>query len=38
EYTLTEPGRALRTAVDVMCEWTHRHLGHIEGARGRFEG
>ncbi|MBC7270731.1 MULTISPECIES: winged helix-turn-helix transcriptional regulator [Streptomyces] len=38
EYTLTEPGRALRTAVDVMCEWTHQHLGHIEGARGRFEG
>lgn len=37
EYTLTEPGRALRTAVDVICGWTHRHLGHIESARGRFD-
>ncbi|MFD7656051.1 winged helix-turn-helix transcriptional regulator [Actinosynnema sp. NPDC059797] len=37
EYTLTEPGRALRAAVDVICDWTHRHLGHIEGARGRFD-
>ncbi|AOW89855.1 MULTISPECIES: winged helix-turn-helix transcriptional regulator [Streptomyces] len=37
EYTLTEPGRALRTAVDVMCGWTHQHLGHIERARGRFD-
>jgi DNA-binding HxlR family transcriptional regulator len=36
EYTLTEPGRALRTAVDVMCDWTHRYLGHIEAARSRF--
>ena len=37
EYTLTEPGRALRTAVDVICGWTHQHLGHIESARGRFD-
>lgn len=37
EYTLTEPGRALRTAVDVICGWTHRHLGHIENARVRFD-
>ncbi|MBN3929195.1 helix-turn-helix transcriptional regulator [Streptomyces verrucosisporus] len=37
EYTLTEPGRALRKAVDVMCDWTHRYLGHIETARGRFD-
>ncbi|GGQ18938.1 winged helix-turn-helix transcriptional regulator [Streptomyces mutabilis] len=36
EYTLTEPGRALRTAVDAMCGWTHRYLGHIEDARRRF--
>jgi DNA-binding HxlR family transcriptional regulator len=36
EYTLTEPGRALRKAVDVMCDWTHRYLGHIEAARSRF--
>ncbi|MEU0740865.1 helix-turn-helix domain-containing protein [Streptomyces sp. NPDC006134] len=37
EYTLTEPGRALRTAVDAICGWTHQHLGHIESARGRFD-
>ncbi|MCP2164475.1 winged helix-turn-helix transcriptional regulator [Goodfellowiella coeruleoviolacea] len=37
EYTLTEPGRALRAAVDVICDWTHQHLGHIERARGRFD-
>ncbi|MGW0938340.1 winged helix-turn-helix transcriptional regulator [Streptomyces sp. NPDC002666] len=37
EYTLTEPGQALRAAVDVICGWTHRHLGHIESARGRFD-
>lgn len=37
EYTLTGPGRALRAAVDVMCEWTHRNLGHIEDARSRFD-
>jgi DNA-binding HxlR family transcriptional regulator len=36
EYTLTEPGRALRKAVDVMCDWTHRYLGHIEASRSRF--
>ncbi|MEU3528328.1 helix-turn-helix domain-containing protein [Streptomyces sp. NPDC038707] len=37
EYTLTEPGRALRTAVDAICGWTHQYLGHIESARGRFD-
>nr|WP_244321354.1 helix-turn-helix domain-containing protein [Streptomyces melanosporofaciens] len=36
EYTLTEPGRALRATVDGMCGWTHTHLGHIEEARRRF--
>ncbi|MBJ6617314.1 helix-turn-helix transcriptional regulator [Streptomyces griseoincarnatus] len=36
EYTLTGPGRALRTAVDAICGWTHEHLGHIEQARERF--
>ncbi|MFE0852509.1 transcriptional regulator [Streptomyces sp. alain-838] len=36
EYTLTEPGRALRMTVDAMCGWTHRYLGHIEDARHRF--
>ncbi|MFB7629530.1 winged helix-turn-helix transcriptional regulator [Streptomyces sp. NPDC056149] len=37
DYTLTEPGRGLRTAVDALCGWTHQHLGHIESARGRFD-
>ncbi|MDA5146727.1 helix-turn-helix domain-containing protein [Streptomyces sp. AD681] len=37
EYTLTEPGRALRATVDLICDWTQRHLGHIEGARERFD-
>jgi DNA-binding HxlR family transcriptional regulator len=37
EYTLTEPGRALRPAVDGMCDWTLRYLGHIETARRRFD-
>ncbi|MFE0806230.1 winged helix-turn-helix transcriptional regulator [Streptomyces sp. NPDC058794] len=36
EYTLTEPGRALRTTVDAMCGWTHQYLGHIEDARRTF--
>ncbi|MFJ2291203.1 winged helix-turn-helix transcriptional regulator [Streptomyces sp. NPDC087894] len=38
EYTLTEPGQGLRKTVDVMCEWTHRNLGHIEAARSGFAG
>ncbi|WP_067816446.1 winged helix-turn-helix transcriptional regulator [Actinomadura kijaniata] len=38
EYTLTEPGQALRATVDGMCGWTHRYLGHIEAARRRFDG
>ncbi|NGO09323.1 helix-turn-helix transcriptional regulator [Streptomyces sp. HC44] len=38
EYTLTEPGRALRTTVDAICGWTNQYLGHIEGARRRFDG
>ncbi|MFD5271599.1 winged helix-turn-helix transcriptional regulator [Streptomyces sp. NPDC058335] len=37
EYTLTEPGRALRATVDEMCGWTHQYLGHIEAARRRFD-
>ena len=37
EYTLTEPGQALRVTIDGMCDWTHRYIGHIEQARGRFE-
>ncbi|MGW1541246.1 winged helix-turn-helix transcriptional regulator [Streptomyces sp. NPDC002309] len=37
EYTLTEPGEALRATVDGMCGWTQRYLGHIETARRRFE-
>ncbi|MEV0590769.1 hypothetical protein [Nonomuraea cavernae] len=35
--TLTEPGRALRATVDLICDWTHHHFGHIEGARRRFD-
>ncbi|GHH12823.1 winged helix-turn-helix transcriptional regulator [Streptomyces lanatus] len=38
EYTLTEPGRALRATVDAICEWTQQYLGRIEDARGRFDG
>jgi DNA-binding HxlR family transcriptional regulator len=37
EYTLTEPGRALRATVDLICGWTHQNLGHIEAARRRFD-
>ncbi|MFF2848675.1 winged helix-turn-helix transcriptional regulator [Streptomyces sp. NPDC058001] len=37
EYTLTEPGQALRATVDGMCGWTHRYLGHIEASRSRFD-
>ncbi|MGA4846991.1 winged helix-turn-helix transcriptional regulator [Streptomyces sp. G5(2025)] len=37
EYTLTDAGRGLRATVDAMCEWTHRHLGHIEASRFRFD-
>ncbi|MEV4865931.1 winged helix-turn-helix transcriptional regulator [Streptomyces ossamyceticus] len=37
EYTLTEPGRALRATVDAMCDWTHRYLGDIETSRSRFD-
>ncbi|MDK9496018.1 helix-turn-helix domain-containing protein [Streptomyces katrae] len=37
EYTLTEPGRALRATVDAMCDWTHRYLADIETARQRFD-
>ncbi|GAA2223866.1 helix-turn-helix domain-containing protein [Streptomyces amakusaensis] len=37
EYTLTESGQGLRATVDALCGWTHRHLGHIEDARRRFD-
>jgi DNA-binding HxlR family transcriptional regulator len=37
EYTLTEPGRALRATVDLMCGWTQKYLGHIEASRRRFD-
>ncbi|UCM89397.1 winged helix-turn-helix transcriptional regulator [Streptomyces marincola] len=36
EYTLTGPGRALRSTVDGMCDWTRTHLARIEEARRRF--
>ena len=38
EYTLSEPGRALRETVNGMCDWTHRYLGHIDDSRRRFDG
>ena len=37
EYTLTEPGQALRATVDGMCGWTRRFLGDIEAARRSFD-
>jgi DNA-binding HxlR family transcriptional regulator len=37
EYTLTEPGQALRATVDGMCVWTHQYLGEIQAARHRFD-
>lgn len=38
DYTLTEPGRALRKTVDGMCDWTQRYLREIETARHHFDG
>ncbi|WP_407840721.1 winged helix-turn-helix transcriptional regulator [Streptomyces sp. DSM 116496] len=37
EYTLTEPGQALRATIDGLCAWTHRYFGHIEASRRRFD-
>ncbi|MBZ9594031.1 MULTISPECIES: winged helix-turn-helix transcriptional regulator [Streptomyces] len=37
EYALTGPGQALRVTIDSLCDWTHRHLGHIEAARRRTD-
>ncbi|MER6140552.1 helix-turn-helix domain-containing protein [Streptomyces sparsogenes] len=37
DYTLTEPGRALRRTIDGMCGWTHTYLAHIEASRRRFD-
>ncbi|ALC18939.1 winged helix-turn-helix transcriptional regulator [Streptomyces pristinaespiralis] len=37
EYTLTEPGRALRAVVDGMCGWTRQYIGHLEASRRRFD-
>ncbi|PKV83010.1 helix-turn-helix domain-containing protein [Streptomyces sp. TLI_146] len=37
DYSLTEPGQALRKTVDVMCDWTHRYLRHIDVSRQRFD-
>jgi len=37
EYTLTEPGQALRVTIDGLCDWTHRYLHHIETSRHRFD-
>ncbi len=37
DYALTEPGRALRVTIDGLCDWTPRHLGHIETSRHRSD-
>ncbi|WP_314253482.1 winged helix-turn-helix transcriptional regulator [Streptomyces kutzneri] len=37
EYTLTEPGQALRVTIDGLCDWTHQYFGHIEASRLRFD-
>ncbi|MGX1508069.1 UNVERIFIED_CONTAM: DNA-binding HxlR family transcriptional regulator [Streptomyces graminofaciens] len=37
EYTLTEPGRALRAVVDGMCGWTRQYIGHLQASRRRFD-
>jgi DNA-binding HxlR family transcriptional regulator len=37
EYTLTEPGQALRATIDGLCDWTHRYYGHIDASRRRFD-
>lgn len=37
EYTLTEPGQALRATIDGLCDWTHRYFGHIDASRRRFD-
>ncbi|MFJ3841708.1 winged helix-turn-helix transcriptional regulator [Streptomyces sp. NPDC090054] len=37
EYTLTEPGQALRATIDGLCDWTNRYFGHIEASRRRFD-
>lgn len=37
EYTLTEPGQALRATIDGLCDWTHRYFAHIEASRRRFD-
>jgi DNA-binding HxlR family transcriptional regulator len=37
DYSLTEPGLALRTTVNAMCTWTSQHVDHIGEARRRFD-
>lgn len=37
DYTLTEPGQALRVTIAAMCDWTHTHLAHIDASRRRFD-
>jgi DNA-binding HxlR family transcriptional regulator len=37
EYTLTEPGQALRATVDAMCVWTHKYFAYIEASRRGFD-
>ncbi|MGW4896555.1 winged helix-turn-helix transcriptional regulator [Kitasatospora sp. NPDC004240] len=37
EYTLTDPGQALRVTIEGLCDWTHRYLSHIDASRNRFD-
>ncbi|MEV8375822.1 helix-turn-helix domain-containing protein [Kribbella sp. NPDC056861] len=37
EYTLTEPGHALRATVHQMCDWTHQYFTQIETSRQAFD-
>ncbi|MFD9725326.1 winged helix-turn-helix transcriptional regulator [Streptomyces sp. NPDC059072] len=37
EYTLTEPGSALRATVASLCDWTHHYIADIETARRHFD-
>jgi len=37
DYSLTEPGQALRATVHLMCDWTHQYLPQIETSRRTFD-
>ncbi|GLU49934.1 winged helix-turn-helix transcriptional regulator [Nocardiopsis ansamitocini] len=37
DYSLTEAGTALRATIDGVCDWTRRHLDHIDASRRDFD-